>query len=55
VRAIHLRAFSFFLAFFEPNKRGALLDDFSKAFLDHMKHSAAAGLQKNSAPHFQNV
>lgn len=36
LRNVHLRAFSFFLAFFEPNAVGSISRDFTNAFLARM-------------------
>jgi hypothetical protein len=33
LRAVHLRSFSFFLAFFDPRGKSAVVSDFSKTFL----------------------
>jgi hypothetical protein len=33
LRAVHLRSFSFFLAFFDPKGKSAVVSDFSKTFL----------------------
>jgi hypothetical protein len=36
LRAVHLRSFSFFLAFFNPKEKSAVLSHFSKTFLRRM-------------------
>jgi hypothetical protein len=36
LRAVHLRSFSFFLAFFDPKGKSAVVSDFSKTFLRRM-------------------
>jgi len=36
LRAVHLRSFSFFLAFFDPKGKSAVVRDFSKTFLEQM-------------------
>jgi hypothetical protein len=36
LRAVHLRSFSFFLAFFDPKEKWAVTSHFSKAFLERM-------------------
>ena len=36
LRAVHLRSFTFFLAFFDPKGKSAVVRDFSKTFLEQM-------------------
>ncbi len=36
LRVVHLRSFSFFLAFFDPNEKSAVLSHFSKTFPERM-------------------
>jgi hypothetical protein len=40
LRVVHLRAYSFFLAFFAPGERAAVRDDFSQQFLNRHSHTA---------------
>jgi hypothetical protein len=36
LRAVHLRSFSFFLAFFDPKEKSAVVSHFAKTFLERM-------------------
>jgi hypothetical protein len=36
LRAVHLRSFSFYLAFFKPDESKAVLEDFSREFLSRL-------------------
>jgi hypothetical protein len=47
LRAIHLRSFSFYLAFFEPNERRAVQDDFANVFI---RKTPGAVLLRPSTP-----
>jgi hypothetical protein len=40
LRAVHLRSYSFFLAFFEPGEKSATFKHFAKTFLRMMSASA---------------
>jgi hypothetical protein len=40
LRAVHLRSYSFFLAFFEQGERNAAMDHFSRCFLARFPHAA---------------
>ena len=47
LRAVHLRAFSFFLAFFDPEKGGTEAQDFSDVFLRNQRASAMLRASQN--------
>jgi hypothetical protein len=48
LRAVHLRAYSFLLAFFEPDEKAAVREDFSQHFLNHHPHAALLRASRKS-------
>lgn len=47
LRAVHLRSYSFFLAFFDPQEKRSTLSDFSKTFLERMSATVLLSASRN--------
>jgi hypothetical protein len=48
LRAVHLRAYSFLLAFFKPGEKATVRDDFCQHFLNHHPHAALLRASRKS-------